>query len=103
MKEQLDPDTFCQNTSSNEFFYLLKYLSEYQVGVKMTKFFGMISNLSQGFDYNYNFQDECKLRVQNDIGIVDVVLGSQFGLKYQQDVQTTITGKFSDIGNLLTY
>ena len=100
LKEHLDTDKLCQNSSSNEFIHLLRYVTEYQVDVKMTKFFGIISNLSQGFVYNPNLQDECRERIEKDIGIVDVVFGSQFGLKYQRDVQMTMTGKFSDIGKL---
>ncbi len=99
MKEPLDPLEICHKSSSKHFSGLKAYLREYLSDVKMTKFFEMYADISQGFDFDPAVQkDNCEDRIVNDIAIVDIFFGSQFATVYEQDVRTTMTGKFSEVG-----
>ena len=40
----------------------------------------------------------CKNRLLKDIAIVEIYFGSPFVTKYKRDVQTTFTGKISNVG-----
>ena len=40
----------------------------------------------------------CKNRLLKDIAIVEIYFGSPFITKYKRDVQTTFTGKISNVG-----
>ena len=102
MKEPLDPKEICRNSSSNPYINLQLYLTEYLSDIKMTKFIGMFANISQGLDFDpTTVPVSCEDRIENDIAIVDIIFGSQFATVYEQDVRTTMTGKFSEVGELL--
>ena len=102
MKEPLDPKEICRNSSSNPYINLQLYMTEYLSDIKMTKFFGMFANISQGLDFDLTTVPvSCEDRILNDIAIVDIIFGSQFATVYEQDVRTTMTGKFSEVGELL--
>jgi hypothetical protein len=98
LKEPLDPLEICRKSSGKHFSGLKAYLREYLSDVKMTKFFGMYTNISQGFVFDPAVKDNCEDRIVNDIAIVDIFFGSQFATVYEQDVRTTMTGKFSEVG-----
>ncbi len=40
----------------------------------------------------------CEKRLLTDISIVEIYFGSPFVKKYKRDLQTTLTGKISNIG-----
>jgi hypothetical protein len=101
LKEPLDPKEICRNSSSSPFINLQRYLTEYLIDVKMAKFYGMIWNISRGLDFDPSLPIDCESRVETDIAIVDVIFGSQFATVYEQDVRTTMTGKFSEVGKFI--
>jgi len=60
-------------------------------------FFQMIQAIAEGEEKG-NFFDICEKRLLTDIAVVEIYFGSPFITKLKRDVQTTFTGKISNIG-----
>jgi hypothetical protein len=62
---------------------------------KFVKFFQAIADLNEE---NKTLLEICVKRLLKDISIVEIYFGSPFIKKYKRNVQTTLTGKISNIG-----